>query len=205
MKKYLTIILTAMTALVSMACSGTSKVKEVTNKESSNMKAIVIYFSHAGENYSVGNIKEGNTKLVADMICEQTGADRFEIVAEKSYDMAYAPLCDLAKEEQQKGELPAFKGGIDNIDDYDTIFIGGPIWWGTYPQVMFTFFSKYDLNGKTIIPFTTHEGSGLGSAVSDLKKAYPNATFKDALSIYGHDVRTSGKKSVEGWLKKLGM
>jgi len=205
MKKYLTIIITAMTVLVSMACSGTSKANEVTNKESSNMKAIVIYFSHAGENYSVGNIKEGNTKLVADMICEVTGADCFEIVAEKSYDMAYAPLCDLAKEEQQNGELPAFKGGIDNIDDYDTIFIGGPIWWGTYPQVMFSFFSKYDLNGKTIIPFTTHEGSGMGSVVSDLKKAYPKATFKKALSIYGHDVRTSGKKSVEEWLKKLGM
>ena len=76
MKKYLTIILTAMTALVAMACSGTSKTNEVTNKESSNMKTLVIYFSHAGENYSVRNIKEGNTKLVTDMICEATGADR---------------------------------------------------------------------------------------------------------------------------------
>ena len=205
MKKYLTIIFIAMTAFLPMACLGAIKANEVTNKELNKMNAIVIYFSHAGENYSVGNIKEGNTKLIADMICEATGADRFEIVAEKSYDMAYAPLCDLAKEEQQKGELPAFKGGIDNIDDYDTIFIGGPIWWGTIPQLMFSFFSKYDLNGKTIIPFTTHEGSGLGSVVSDLKKAYPKATFKDALSIYGHDVRTSGKKSVEAWLKKLGM
>ena len=167
------------------------------------MKAIVIYFSHAGENYSVGDIKEGNTKLVADMICEATGADRFEIVAEKSYDMAYTPLINLAKEEQQKGELPAFKGGIDNIDDYDTVFIGGPIWWGTYPQVMFSFFSKYDLNGKTIIPFSTHEGSGLGSAVSDLKKAYPNATFGKAFSILGHDVRTKGKAEVEKWLKSI--
>ena len=200
MKKYLAIILTAITALMSVVCYGSIKA----DKEPKNMKAIVIYFSHAGDNYSVGNIKEGNTKLVADMICEATGADRFEIVAEKSYDMAHTPLINLAKEEQQKGELPAFKGSIDNIDDYDTIFIGGPIWWGTYPQVMFTFFSKYDLNGKTIIPFTTHEGSGLGSVVSDLKKAYPNASFKAALSIYGHDVRTSGKKSVEGWLKKLG-
>lgn len=200
MKKYLAIILTAITALMSVVCYGSIKA----DKEPKDMKAIVIYFSHAGDNYSVGNIKEGNTKLVADMICEATGADRFEIVAEKSYDMAYAPLCDLAKAEQQNGELPAFKDCIENIDNYDTIFIGGPIWWGTYPQVMFTFFSKYDINGKTIIPFTTHEGSGLGSVVSDLKKAYPNASFKAALSIYGHDVRTSGKKSVEGWLKKLG-
>ena len=158
MKKYLAIIITAITALMSVVCYGSIKA----DKEPKDMKAIVIYFSHAGDNYSVGNIKEGNTKLVADMICEATGAD------------------------------------------YDTIFIGGPIWWGTYPQVMFTFFSKCELNGKTILPFTTHEGSGVGSVVSDLKQAYPNATFKDALSIYGHDVRTSGKKSVEAWLKKLG-
>lgn len=131
MKKYLAIIITAMTALIPMACYGSTKA----DNGPKDMKAIVIYFSHAGDNYSVGNIKEGNTKLVADMICEATGADRFEIVAEKSYDMAYTPLINLAKEEQQKGELPE---------------------------------------------------------------------FKDAFSIYGHDVRTSGKKNVEAWLKKLG-
>ena len=110
--------------------------------------------------------------------------------------------CDLAKVEQQRGELPEYEGSID-VAQYSTVFIGGPVWWGTYPQVMFTFFSKCDLSGKTIIPFTTHEGSGLGNCVNDVKKACPNATVKDGFSIYGHEVR-SGKATIEKWLKGLG-
>ena len=116
-----------------------------------NGKVLIVFFSHAGENYAVGNVKVGNTKLVADEIQKVTGGDEFEIVAEKNYDMPYDELTKLAKEETEKGEKPAFKGEVKNIDDYDTIFIGGPVWWGTYPRVMFTFFDKYDLNGKTII------------------------------------------------------
>ena len=81
-------------------------------------KAIVIFFSHAGENYSVGNIKVGNTKIVADYISEITGADQFEVVAVKSYDMPYNKLIDVAKKEQQAGEKPAFKGKIDNLADH---------------------------------------------------------------------------------------
>lgn len=91
---------------------------------------------------------------------------------------------------------------IATLNQYDTIFIGGPVWWGTYPQVMFTFFERYDLNGKTLIPFTTHEGSGLASCVEDVKKAYPNATVRKPFSIYGHEVR-SGRAKVEKWLKSL--
>ena len=132
-------------------------------------KLLVVFFSHAGDNYAVGNIEMGNTKIVADYISEFTGADQFEIKTAK----------------------------------YDVIFIGGPVWWGTYPQVMFTFFKQYDLSGKTIIPFTTHEGSGLGSCVNDVKKTYPKANVTEGFSIYGHDVRT-GKDRVEKWLKKLG-
>ena len=164
--------------------------------------SLVVFFSHAGDNYSVGNIKVGNTKIVADYISEFTGADQFEIKTKKYDGMAYKPLCDLAKKEQQNGELPPFEGSVD-VKKYDVVFIGGPVWWGTYPQVMFTFFKKYDLNGKTIIPFTTHEGSGLGSCMKDVKKAYPKANVEQGFSIYGHDVRT-GKERVEKWLKKLG-
>lgn len=196
--------------LTATACSGKKAVPETTKTNSeqpaqqvkTDKKALVVFFSHAGDNYSVGNIKVGNTKIVADYISEFTGADQFEIVTHKYDGMAYKPLCDLAKEEQQNGELPPFEGSVD-VSKYDVIFIGGPVWWGTYPQVMFTFFKKYDLNGKTIIPFTTHEGSGLGSCVKDVKKAYPKATVEQGFSIYGHDVRT-GKERVEKWLKKLG-
>ena len=188
--------------LMTMSCSGNTgtKEKEVMEK---NAKVLIVFFSHAGENYVVGNIKVGNTKLVADEIQKVTGGDEFEIVAERNYDMPYGSLTKLAKEEQERNEKPAFKGEVKDIDKYSTVFIGGPVWWGTYPQVMFSFFDKYDLNGKTIIPFTTHEGSGLGSVVEDLKKLYPNATFKEAFSIYGHETRNDLSK-VDKWIKSLG-
>ncbi|MBQ7157390.1 MAG: flavodoxin [Bacteroidaceae bacterium] len=192
-----TFLLTATAALMSASCCGNEVGKQA--DKDTNGKKLVVFFSHTGENYAVGNIKVGNTKIVADYISDYTGADQFEIVCVKNYDIAYKPLCDLAKEEQQKGELPGYKGDIDTTP-YDTIFIGGPVWWGTYPQVMFTFFSKHDLNGKTIIPFTTHEGSGLGSTVSNLKKQYPKANIQKGFSIYGHEVRT-GKEKVQTWLK----
>ena len=194
--KITTFALAALFACSTGAC-GQSKSTTMTN----NGKALVVFFSHAGENYSVGNIEVGNTKIVADYISELTGADQFEIVAEKDYDMPYNKLIQVAKEEANNGELPTYKGNID-VSNYDTIFIGGPIWWGTYPQVMFTFFRDHDLNGKTIIPFVTHEGSGLASTVSDIKKAWPNATVKEGFAIYGHEVR-SGKAKVEKWIKGL--
>ena len=165
--------------------------------------SIVIFFSHAGDNYSVGNIEVGNTKIVADYISEITGADQYEIVTHRYDGMAYTPLINLAKEEANKGELPPYEGEAPDLSKYDTVFIGGPIWWGTYPQVMFTFFRDHDLNGKTLIPFTTHEGSGLGSTVEDVKQAYPQATVTGQFSMYGHDVR-KGKAKVEKWLKGLG-
>jgi flavodoxin len=157
-------------------------------------KSIVVFFSHAGENYSVGNIKMGNTKRVADAISELTGAEQFEIVADKNYDMPYKALVNLATKEGENNEFPTYKGKIDNMAQYDTIYIGGPVWWGTYPRVMFTFFRDYDLSGKTIVPFTTHEGSGLGSAVSDLRRVYPKANILDGFSIYGHECQKSDLK-----------
>ena len=191
-KTFLTVLLAALAA--GTACGQ--------NKNNMNQKALVVFFSHAGENYSVGNIEVGNTKIVADYISEITGADQFEIIAENSYDMPYMDLIKVAQDEAKAGELPAYKGDVD-IAPYDIIFIGGPIWWGTYPQVMFTFFKDHDLSGKTVIPFTTHEGSGLASTVRDVKKAWPKATVKDGFAIYGHEVR-SGRAKVEKWLKGLG-
>ena len=213
------ILASALCMLMSTACSGTKKSEASPDPsegrgehadrserprplEGDGGRLLVVFFSHAGDNYSVGNIKVGNTKIVADYITEMTGADQFEIVTHKYDGMAYKPLCDLAKEEQKNGELPPFEGEPGDLSQYDTVFIGGPVWWGTYPQVMFTFFSKYDLNGKTIIPFTTHEGSGLGYCVEDVKNAYPNATVTGEFSMYGHEVRTE-KAKVEKWIKSL--
>ena len=92
------------------------------------------------------------------------------------------------------------------MSEYDTVFIGGPVWWGTYPQVMFTFFKKHaaDLKGKTVIPFTTHEGSGLANCIEDVKEAFPGANVQKGFSIYGHEVRTN-KAKVEKWIKGISL
>ena len=194
------IITAAVALLASTACSGGAKQKTAMKEDG---KALVVFFSHAGDNYAVGDIEVGNTKIVADYITELTDAEQFEIVTHKYDGMAYNPLIKLAKEETAAGELPEYEGDIE-LTEYDTVFIGGPVWWGTYPQVMFTFFKKHegDLKGKTIIPFTTHEGSGLANCVEDVKAAFPGANVTKGFSIYGHEVR-SGKAKVEKWLKSL--
>ena len=193
--KKLIIILAALLGL-----NMTANSQENTN----NMKkSIVIFFSHAGDNYAVGNIEVGNTKIVADYISEIAAADQFEIVTHKYDGMAYNPLIKLAQEEANRGELPPYEGSAPDLSQYDTVFIGGPVWWGTYPQVMFTLFKDINLDGKTVIPFTTHEGSGLASCVSDVKREFPKATVTKGFSIYGHEVR-SGRAKVEKWLKEFG-
>ena len=196
-------IITAVLALLmATSCNAQNKQEVKSSNKNSMSKSIVIFFSHAGDNYSVGNIEVGNTKIVADYITEIKGADQFEIVTHKYDGMAYMPLIELAKEEANKGELPPYEGTAPDLSPYDTVFIGGPVWWGTYPQVMFTLFKDINLDGKTVIPFTTHEGSGLASCASDVKKAFPKAKVTGEFSIYGHEVRT-GKAKVEKWLKSL--
>jgi flavodoxin len=201
--KLKSIIMVVLALFCITACNGQSKPSNQNSNMENNGKALVVFFSHAGDNYAVGNIEVGNTKIVADYISEMTGADQFEIVTHKYDGMAYTPLINLAQEEANNGELPPYEGEVPDLSQYDTVFIGGPIWWGTYPQVMFTFFKENDLNGKTLIPFSTHEGSGLASVVEDVKAAYPDANVTKGFAIYGHDVRT-GKAKVEKWLQGLG-
>ena len=197
------IILATLALMLATGCQGQTKQEVKQEKQNTMSKSIVIFFSHAGDNYSVGNVEVGNTKIVADYISEIAGADQFEIVTHKYDGMAYTPLINLAKEEANNGELPPYEGDAPDLSQYDIVFIGGPVWWGTYPQVMFTLFKDINLDGKTVIPFTTHEGSGLASCVSDVKKAFPKAKVTGEFSIYGHEVRT-GKAKVEKWLKGLG-
>ena len=200
--KIKSIITAALALIMATGCNAQNKQEVKSSNKNTMSKSIVIFFSHAGDNYSVGNIEVGNTKIVADYISEIKGADQFEIVTHKYDGMAYMPLIELAKEEANKGELPPYEGTAPDLSQYDTVFIGGPVWWGTYPQVMFTLFKDINLDGKTVIPFTTHEGSGLASCASDVKKAFPKAKITGEFSIYGHEVRT-GKAKVEKWLKGL--
>jgi len=198
------IFFAALALLMATGCNGQTEqtTNTITHSNNNTMNKIVIFFSHAGDNYSVGNIEVGNTKIVADYISELTGADQYEVVIHKYDGMAYMPLIDLAKKEAEAGELPPYEGEAPDLSQYDTVFIGGPVWWGTYPQVMFTLFKDINLDGKTVIPFTTHEGSGLANCVSDVKKAFPKAKVSKGFDIYGHEVR-SGKAKVEKWIKGL--
>lgn len=170
-------------------------------------KSLVLYFSRADENYTVGTITEGNTVIIAKMIASKTGSDMFEVVPEKAYPKKYKECIELAKDELRKKARPAYKGDFDT-SGYDTVYIGWPVWWGDLPMVLYTFLETHDLNGKTIVPFTTHEGSGLANASSAMKKLYPKSEVKNGLAIYGHTAqnqRKEAEKSVDDWLNKLGM
>ena len=171
-------------------------------------KAIVIYFSHTGENYSVGVIQEGNTAKVAKEIARQTGAAIWEIKEAEPYPVKYNDCIARAKKELQSKARPAFQGTAPDLAGIDTIYIGYPNWWGDAPMVVYTFLEKAKVDGKTILPFCTHEGSGLGSTARSIARAFPKAKVEqNGLSIYGHVAQKDAdavKSAVEGWLKKLG-
>ena len=113
--------------------------------------ALVTYFSHAGENYNVGVIEEGNTAKLAKVIAEQTGAELFEIVPVVDYPQSYDECLEVATAEQREGVRPEYVGDIENWDQYDTVFIGYPIWWGEIPNIVYTFMENHDFAGKTEI------------------------------------------------------
>ena len=179
------------------------------DKDLQSAKKLVVYFSHTGENYNVGYIEEGNTAIIANMIANATGADKFEIVPEKPYPKdSYEECIEIAQQEKRANARPAVKGDIA-IEDYDVIFLGYPNWWGEVPMCVYTFIEKHDWNGKTVIPFITYEGSGMGGTDSKIAKATTgsNTLVGKGLAVQGkvaQENRTSAKKSVDNWLTGLG-
>ena len=167
-------------------------------------KILTVYYSRKGENYwngGIKNIAKGNTERVAEFIQQAVGGDLFEVDTVRPYDKDYYKCIDEAKKELRDGTRPEIKAYPENLEDYDIIFIGYPNWWGTMPMCMFTLLEKYDLTGKTIIPFCTNEGSGMGSSERDLKKICKGATVKSGLSIHGAESEQSENK-VAAWAKK---
>ena len=167
------------------------------------MKSLVIYFSHTGENYmknGIEDIKKGNTEIVAEKIQKLTGADLFEVERVKDYPFGYYDCCDEAKKEYESNARPEVKKTLSSIADYDVIYVGGPVWWSHLPMLMFTVLEKLDFSGKTVMPFATHEGSGLGSVMQDVKLLCKNASFGEGLAIRGHEAETSDKK-LENWVR----
>lgn len=168
-------------------------------------KAMIVYYSRTGENYwngSIKNLEKGNTETVAEMVADMTGGDLFEVETVKTYPEDYYQCIDEAKAELQRGDRPEVKAYADDLEDYDTIYVGYPNWWGTMPMVMFTFLEHYDLSGKRIIPFCTNEGSGMGGSERDLKKICKGAKVEKGLSIHGAEAAQSRSK-VEAWVRKM--
>ena len=128
----------------------------------------------------------------------------FEIKTVKSYPEDYTETTNVAQEELRKNSRPELTEIVDNMDSYDVIYIGYPNWYGTMPMAVFTFLESYDFSGKTIIPYCTHEGSGLGQSVRDIKKLCPNSRVLDGLAIKGGSVNRN-QNDVSAWLHKLGI
>ncbi len=182
--------------------------EESSRDPASGSHILVAFFSRTGENHSVGVIEKGNTHIIADMIAERTGADLFEIVTVEPYPDTYDECTDVAKQEQKDNARPEIVDPPEDLDGYDTIFIGYPIWWGDLPMAVYTFLERYDLTGKTVIPFCTHEGSGLAGTKSSIEKTCSGATVLDGLAIRGSTAQNEqeeAKASVEEWLEELGM
>ena len=186
----------------------TSEPAETAGQMTSDTKILVVYFSRTGEQYTVGVIDEGNTAIVAKMIAEKTGADLFEILPETDYPYTYADLTDVAKKEQNEKARPAIKDELPDLSQYDTIFIGAPVWWGDWPMIMYTFFENADLAGKNLVPFSTHEGSGLSGFDRKLASAVPDATVLTGQAFRGNDCQNrkdSVSDAVDKWLSGLGI
>lgn len=169
------------------------------NENYKDKKSIIIYFSRADENYSVGYIDKGNTEVIAEYIKEFTNADIFKVERKIQYSKDYQTCIEEAKIEIENNERPEITNTLYSIDDYEVIYVGGPIYWGVLPQPMVTQLEKLNWNGKIVRPFTTHEGSGLGSVPSQLKNICRGAEITEGLAIQGSSVYTS-KEKVENWI-----
>lgn len=197
---FIAILLVGLLPITS--CAQTNQRKEQNMKEK---KILVAFFSRAGENYAVGHIEKGNTHIIAEMIAAETDGDLFYIEPVTPYPDDYTECTEVAKQELNVKARPAIKGDI-KVEDYDIIFIGYPNWWGDMPMPVYTFIEKHSWQGKTVIPFCTHEGSGLSGTENKLKAACKGATVLKGLAVRGataQNAQAQAKESVNNWLGKL--
>ena len=188
---------------------------EETKSENSDNKSLVVYFTPA-ENSGTDAISSatvtnwngedmGAAQVLANMIHQHTDSDLFSIRTTAEYPLEYNDLADYAKSEQDNGVLPELTTHIEDIGQYDTIFVVYPAWWYTMPQAVYSFFDEYDLSGKTIVPCATHAGSRLAGAPSTIEELEPNATvISDGFSAPASDVAGAGNDVTE-WLEQLGL
>jgi flavodoxin len=167
-------------------------------------KPLVAYFSRSGNNYVGGRIVDlpvGNTEVAATLIQELTGSDLFRIEPVQAYPSDYHEATEVAQQELARQARPALSGSVADMAGYGTVYLGYPNWWGTIPMAVATFLEAYDFSGKTIVPFCTHEGSGLGHSERDIQALCPRARVAPGLAIKGGNVQKAGK-DIAAWLKK---
>jgi hypothetical protein len=171
---------------------------------SERKKGLIAYYSRKGQNYvggSIVNLPVGNTEVIAKKIQALTGYDLFEIDTMKQYPIDYMETTRVAQRELDAEARPELTETIYNMDDYGVIYLGYPNWWGTFPMAVATFLESYNFAGKTIVPFCTHEGSGMG-CLSDIQMLCPEAVVVKGLAIRGGSVR-SADEVVKSWIEKL--
>ena len=172
-----------------------------------NEKILVAYYSRTGEEYGLGNIRKGNTAIVAELIAQKTGADIFEIKPVTPYPDSYEECKTVASREKATKARPPFVGSVD-ISGYDIIFCGYPIWYGDAPQIVYTFLESYDFAGKKIVPFCTHGGSGLSSTDQTISLTCPNAEILKGFELRGSVAQNNPAQAesiVIDNLKRLGL
>lgn len=208
MKRILSILLAGAMALSLTACGGTADPVETIptgesettqapvqgDTSSGDSRALVVYFSATG-----------NTRGVAETLAEMQGADLFEIVPEEPYtdeDLDYSnETCRANQEQNDDSARPAMASTLENLDQYDVVYLGFPIWWGTLPKILYTFLETYDLAGKTVAPFCTSGGSGIGSAVEVIAQLAPEVTLTQGLRT----TPDSAEADLTAWLQDIGL
>lgn len=169
------------------------------------MRALIAYFSRADENYFSGalrTVEVGNTEIVAGLLEDLVGADRFKIEPIQPYSPSYNKCIAEAQDDQRRNARPELKAYPDSLEEYDTIYLGYPNYWGTMPMAVFTFLEHFDFSGKTICPFCTHEGSGMGHSEADIRKLCPGAVVAPGLAIHGTSAANAAPK-LKQWVGQI--
>ena len=167
-------------------------------------KNLIIYYSRKGENYVNGKIvdlKKGNTEICAEFIQKAVGGDLFEIETVEEYSRDYQKCTQEAQQELRENARPELKKYLEDLADYDHVFVCGPCWWGTYPVAVFTQLERLDFTGKKVMTLMTHEGSGLGNSERDLRKICKGAAFGTGIAVHGADAARS-EQAMADWAKK---
>ena len=167
-------------------------------------KCLIAYFSRKGDNYVNGklvNLPVGNTEVAGKAIQELTGGDSFDRARQAISHRLHQN--NRGCREGVHGARPEIAGQVASLEPYDVIFLGYPNWWGTMPMVVFNFLERHDFSGKTITPFCTHEGSGLGRSERDIARLCPAATIAEGIAIHGTCV-SAAKTDIETWLNSIG-